>query len=172
MLKRDIKEYDNYDKITNKILSIVHLARGENFSNPMTFRDFNSDYSYKKIHTRVRKMSSIPIGTMAAQAMVLEVMFFKKILDIRNIIIKFDQINNIIAFKTNVSFHDGNNYDDFKSYFPQIKMLKNIDEVLIEIEKFMNENILSPIFKEIYGNDFQLNEINEDYYDILKMKSI
>lgn len=170
MLKRKIEEYDNYDKVTNKILSIIHLVRGENFNSPMTFRDFNRDYSYKKIHTRVRKLSSIPLGTMAAQAMVIEFTFFKKILDIRNIIIKFDQINNIIGFQINVSAY--NDHDDFMQYSPNVKTSKNIEEVLNTIEKFMDKNVLLPIFKEIYGNDFQLNEINEDYYDILKMKHI
>lgn len=165
---RNPATYEKYDTVVNRVLhSIALVFNGGKFT-PISYRDFGSKHMLKELNLRVLRVDSIPTGTMAAEAMVIEFYGFKDTFSKKTnkFQIKYNQLTDTVGFNF------GNEYDRnfekcvfvYQSHDME-KIKQHIDEVMY------NFMVKSKIFS-LTGESLEFDEFTDRHKTLISMVSI
>lgn len=165
LTNRNPATYQKYDEVINCVLKSLALVRTGGKFTPISYRDFDVKHSLKTMHLRVMRVDSIPTGTMAMEAMVMEVLSFKDDLvkNSKYFSIKFNQITNTVGFKMNKE------YDRDFDQCCFVYQNDDMEEIKKHIDKVMYNLVVKEKLFSLTGEHVDFDEVTDRHYTLLNM---
>lgn len=165
---RNPATYEKYDTVVNCVLQSIAIAFNGGKFTPVSYRDYDLKHMLKSLNLRVLRVDSIPTGTMAAEAMVIEFHSFKEKFskETRKFQIKYNQITNTVGF--NFSNEYDRNFD--KCVF--VYQNDDMEKIKNHIDKVMYDFLLKSKIFSALGEWLEFDEFSERHKTLLSMISI
>lgn len=162
ILTRD--SYFEYDQIIDMILKYLYLANGRHVHDTFKCDSDKISKIFRDISLRLNITSSYPTGSRAYESMT--VYMYTDFNSVKNFNFKYNRLNGTIQFDWIRTVNCEVPYE-FSNY-----QSNNFENVIEHVEKFMKFHIILPILKEMYGNSFNFDEIDDCLNEMICMYKI
>lgn len=166
--KRDPVTYQKYDEVINTVLKSIAITKTGGKFTPISYRDYDLKHMIKPMNLRVMRVDSIPTGSMAIEALVMEIHSYAGPLigNLNSFQVKYNQITNTIGFNLQ------KNYD--RNFDQCIHVYQNDDIEFIKehIDKVMYNFIIKQKILSCTGESVAYEDFTKRHIDLLSMVAI
>lgn len=165
---KKINPYQKYDEVINHVLKSIAIARAGGYFVPISLAAKELKYMLRNLDVRVLRLESIPMGTLAREAMVFEVRSFKGhfLTDTVSFEVKYNQITHTIGF--NLTKEYDRNFDQCVFVYQNDDM----EEIKKHIDKVMYDFVVKEKLFSCTGERLDFEQFTPRHLALLSMVSI